>query len=65
MVDWYDLLFMLAVVALVLMLPKISPCVGCVVADGEMSMEPGGDHDCRKECQAFIHYSKSVGRQDS
>lgn len=60
--DLWDGLMIVALLALVLLVPKISPCCGCILADGEMSMGPGADQDCRKECQAFLDYQKKTGR---
>lgn len=58
MVDLWDVLFMVLMLILALLLPKISPCCGCIVADG-----PEGTEDCRKECRAFDAYAKKVNRQ--
>lgn len=57
MVDLWDVLMMLALVAVVLLFPRISPCVGCAVAsDGRT------DGACQKDCVAFLSYQKKIGR---
>jgi hypothetical protein len=63
MPDLWDAAFILAALAVVLLLPKISPCCGCILAEGEMNMGTGGEQDCRKECRAFAEHQKKIGRR--
>ena len=49
-----DGLFVLAIVALVLMMPRVSPCCGCIEADND---------ECRKDCRAFLAYCQKYGRR--
>lgn len=53
--DLFDGFFMLAIVVLALLLPKVSPCCGCLEADND---------ECRKDCVAFIAYQKKSSRRD-
>jgi hypothetical protein len=47
MIDTWDAMFMLAIVIVVLLMPKVSPCCGCLEADND---------DCRKDCRAYQAY---------
>jgi len=59
MMDAWDVLMVVALLVLAILLPRVSPCTGCAVADGVDEVD---DLSCRKECQAFLAYRKKTGR---
>jgi hypothetical protein len=57
--ELWDVAFVLAIVVVALLLPRVSPCCGCAVADGVDAVDT---LTCRKECQAFLAYQSKTGR---
>lgn len=55
MVDTWDLMFMLAIVVVILLMPRVSPCCGCLELDNE---------ECRRDCRAFLAYNQKYGRRE-
>lgn len=54
--DGWDVALMLSILAVVLAAPRVSPCFGCMMAEGA----DGGE--CRRDCRAFDEFQKRSGR---
>lgn len=54
--DGWDVALMLSILAVVLAAPRVSPCFGCMMAEGA----DGGE--CRRDCRAFDEFEKRSGR---